>query len=85
MNRRRPLVRTVVAASVLTVTGCHINPPDEPFPFDATEVGADASSEDVSSEEVAEDVSSEEVAEDAQRPGPELPPVAENPAPEPEE
>ena len=76
MNRRRPLVRTVVAASVLTVTGCHINPPDEPFPFDATEVGADASSE---------DVSSEEVAEDAQRPGPELPPVAENPAPEPEE
>lgn len=54
MNRRRPIVRTIVAASVLTVTGCHINPA-EPFSFDATEGGADASSEEVA-EEVTEEV-----------------------------
>ena len=50
MNRRRPVVRTIVAASVLTVTGCHINPADDFEPFDATEVGADASSEEVAEE-----------------------------------
>ena len=54
MNRRRPIVRTIVAASVLTVAGCQINPEPEPDffadSFDETEVDADASSEEVTEE-----------------------------------
>ena len=46
MDRRRPIVRTIVAASILTVTGC-VNPAFDGDFFDATE---DASSEEVTEE-----------------------------------
>ena len=80
-SRRRPYVRTLIVGSALAVTGCAqeevtVNP--YPPPEEDVLISYNPPMDPPIDADAGP-------AEDAQGPGPELPPIAENPAPEPEE
>ena len=82
-SRRRPYVRTLIVGSALAITGCDttqehvtVNPaPPEEDVFISNNPPMDQPI----------DAADAGPSEDAQAPEPELPPMSENPAPEPEE
>jgi len=86
-SRRRPYVRTLIVGSALALTGCSVSTNPAPPEPDTTEGQPDAATpvEDAGVSINPPIDALDEPTEDAQGPEPELPPVAENPAPEPEE
>ena len=81
-SRRRPFVRTLIVGSALAITGCDTTQEHETVNPAPPEDDVYISYNPPMDPPIDADAGP---AEDAQRPGPELPPVAENPAPEPEE